>query len=67
MTDRNEDDLKFLTLGEAADLLRVSRRSIVRVLKRNKISAFKIGGQWRIPEGRFRQWVHEEQNRVING
>lgn len=37
-----------LDLMEAAEFLRISRTTMLRLLKRGDIQAVKVGGQWRI-------------------
>ena len=60
MLDINEEP-SFLTLEEVAVMLRVSKRTIHRMIKQNKMPAFKVGGQWRIAQNRFKQWVHQKE------
>ena len=38
---------EILTLNEAAALLRVSRRTMFRLLEKKEIPAFKVRGHWR--------------------
>lgn len=58
-------DIAFnlLTLGEAAAMLKISKRTLLRMIQQKKIPAFKVGGQWRILESRFQQWVENEEAR----
>jgi len=62
----NEDhpDLKLLTLGEAAAILQVSKRTLLRMIQQKEVPAFKVGGQWRIRESQFRKWVEDKENPV---
>lgn len=39
----------FVTLDEAADLLRVDPSTLYRQARKGALDAFKIGGQWRFP------------------
>jgi len=32
------------------------------MIQHKQIPAFKVGGQWRILESRFQEWVQEEEN-----
>jgi excisionase family DNA binding protein len=32
------------------------------MIQNRQIPAFKVGGQWRILESRFQEWVQEEEN-----
>ena len=58
----NLDDIRLLTLTEAADILQVSTRTLQRMIRSGKLPALKVGGQWRILESRFQDWVQEEEN-----
>jgi len=54
--------IKLLTLAEAATILKISKRTLHRMIQNHQIPAFKVGGQWRILESRFQEWVQEEEN-----
>lgn len=54
-------DLKFLTLEQAADLLKVSKRTLHRMIHTKRMPGVKIGGQWRIRESEFKKWVVENE------
>jgi excisionase family DNA binding protein len=38
---------KLMTVREVCDYLRVSRKTIYRLLKENQIPAFRLGSDWR--------------------
>lgn len=57
-----ETGIKLLTLGEAASILKISKRTLHRMIQHRQIPAFKVGGQWRILESRFQEWVQAEEN-----
>ena len=40
---------QFLTVDEVAELLRVSSRTVQRLLAEGKLPGVRIGRQWRIP------------------
>ena len=54
--------IKLLTLAEAATILKISKRTLHRMIQHRQIPAFKVGGQWRILESRFQEWVQEEES-----
>jgi len=56
----NTKEIRFLTLVEAAEILRVSTRTLIRMIQKGKMPALKVGGQWRILEARFREWVEQK-------
>jgi len=53
--------IRLLTLAEAAIILKISKRTLHRMIQHRQIPAFKVGGQWRILESRFQEWVEEEE------
>jgi len=55
-------ELKLLTLAEAAAILQVSKRTLLRMIQQKEVPAFKVGGQWRIRESQFRKWVNDKEN-----
>jgi excisionase family DNA binding protein len=54
--------LNLLTLDEAAATLKVSKRTLHRLIKDDKMPAFKVGNQWRIEESTFRKWIAGEES-----
>ncbi len=54
--------LTLMTIDEVSDYLKVSRRTIYDWLKRNKIPAVKIVGQWRFQKDKIDVWVQEHAN-----
>jgi len=59
---KTDTAIKLLTLAEAAGILKISKRTLHRMIQHRQIPAFKVGGQWRILESRFQEWVQEEEN-----
>jgi excisionase family DNA binding protein len=59
---RPDTSIRLLTLAEAASILKISKRTLHRMIQNRQIPAFKVGGQWRILESRFQEWVQEEEN-----
>jgi excisionase family DNA binding protein len=56
MEDSNES-FQLLTLSEAARMLHVSVRTVHRMIHKNDLPAFKVGGQWRLRESQLTQWI----------
>ena len=56
-----ENDLeavvRLLTLRETAELLRVSRRTLQRMIDRKKLPVFRVGRQWRVRESELIEWI----------
>ncbi|MEX0804808.1 MAG: helix-turn-helix domain-containing protein [Candidatus Binatia bacterium] len=59
--DYKLDNIRLLTLDEAATLLHVSKRTLQRMIKTRELPAFKVGGQWRLRESQLRQWVENRE------
>ena len=59
---KTDTSIRLLTLAEAAGILKISKRTLHRMIQNRQIPAFKVGGQWRILESRFQEWVEEEEN-----
>ncbi len=59
--------IRLLTLAEAAAILKISKRTLHRMIQHRQIPAFKVGGQWRILESRFEEWVEEEEHLTPKG
>lgn len=53
---------KIYTLQEAADLLKVSTRSILRYIKAGRLKATKIG-QWRVSESALNEFLNQSTNK----
>ncbi len=43
------DEVLYLTTEEVAKRLRMNTRTVVRLIKSGKLTAFKAGARWRIP------------------
>jgi excisionase family DNA binding protein len=48
---------KLMTVSEVADYLRVTKKTIYRLLVRGKIPATKVGNQWRFAQGAIDKWL----------
>lgn len=60
--DHEHDELRLLTLEAAAEILQVSKRTVLRMIQKREVPAFKVGGQWRIREFQFRKWVEQKES-----
>ena len=63
--DQKIENIRLLTLTEAATLLQVSTRTLQRMIRNGKLPAFKVGGQWRLRETQLRQWVEERETALV--
>ena len=51
----------FLTIEEAAELLRISPRSAYTLAREGRLAgAVKVGNQWRVDKDALMTWVKEE-------
>ncbi len=51
---------EYLTVGEAARLLRVSERTLYQLVRSGAVpGAGKVGGQWRLARRVLEGWVQE--------
>ena len=58
MTDKDDTTARdFLTVNEAAKVLRVGRRTVYRLVETGKVPAKKTGGQWRIPRAGLVEFI----------
>ena len=55
--EKEPESLRLLTLREAAQMLQVSPRTLQRLIRKNDLPAFKVGGQWRVRESQLAQWI----------
>jgi excisionase family DNA binding protein len=55
----NDTSIKLLTLREAASILKISKRTLHRMIQTGQIPGLKVGGQWRILESRLEGLVQE--------
>jgi excisionase family DNA binding protein len=63
--DQKLENIRLLTLSEAADLLQVSTRTLQRMIRNGQLPAFKVGGQWRVRETQLRQWVENRESPLV--
>jgi excisionase family DNA binding protein len=61
--DRNFDQIRLLTLAEAAGLLHVSTRTLQRMIRSRDLPALKVGGQWRLRESQLAEWIQGRERR----
>lgn len=59
--EKKLENIRLLTLSEAANLLQVSTRTLQRMIRNGQLPAFKVGGQWRLRETQLRQWVESRE------
>lgn len=59
---RNSMDKKFLTFSEAADLLRISKPTVERLVAKRKIPSYKIGRRRLFDPEELVEWVKSHKD-----
>lgn len=55
-----EVDNAIMTIGEVADYLKVTERTIYRLAGAKQIPAFKVGGSWRFSKAEIEAWIRDQ-------
>ncbi len=50
----------IMTIGEVADYLKVTERTIYRLAGNKQIPAFKVGGSWRFSKMDIDGWIKQQ-------
>jgi excisionase family DNA binding protein len=53
-------DNSIMTIGEVADYLKVTERTIYRLAGAKKIPSFKVGGSWRFSKADIDAWIKDQ-------
>lgn len=57
-------DKDILTVEEAAAFLKISKRSLYKLLKQGKIPGKKLLNRWRFDRDRLRRWISDEGREI---
>jgi excisionase family DNA binding protein len=55
-------DNAIMTIGEVADYLKVTGRTIYRLAGAKQIPAFKVGGSWRFSKADIDGWIKDQSS-----
>ena len=55
----------IMTIGEVADYLKVTERTIYRLAGAKQIPAFKVGGSWRFSKADIDGWIKMQSTEAI--
>lgn len=55
---------EILTIKELSAYLKISEKTIYRLLSKNEIPAFKVGTAWRFKKETVDQWIKEQSGEV---
>ncbi len=53
--------MNLLTVDKVAIKLKVSRNTVVNLIKKGDIKALRVGGQYRIPEDNFNKFIKDSE------
>lgn len=65
--DINSNDLQLMNLADAALILQVSKRTLLRMIQQKVVPALKVGGQWRLRQSQLRTWLYEREKETLEG
>ncbi|MGO4533736.1 helix-turn-helix domain-containing protein [Leifsonia sp. 2MCAF36] len=51
-------DVRFVTVAEVADMMRVSRMTVYRLVHSGELPAIRFGRSFRVPESAVEQLLH---------
>lgn len=55
---------KIMTIKELATYLKVTEKSIYRLLSNSKLPAFKVGGTWRFRREEIDKWIKAQEKEL---
>ncbi len=55
-------DNAIMIIGEVADYLKVTERTIYRLAGAKQIPAFKVGGSWRFSKTDIDRWIRKQSS-----
>jgi len=58
------EEIKILTVKEAAKLLKVSLRTLMRWCENGEFPAFQLGVQWRVNEDDLRSYIDRQKRKA---
>lgn len=50
----------IMTIKQVAEYLRISPRTVYKLVKEGAIPSFKIMNMWRFEQSKIDQWIHEK-------
>jgi len=60
----NAEQDRVLTIREVADYLRVTEKTVYRLLAKQEIPAFKVGGSWRFRKIQIDNWIAAKEQKA---
>ena len=62
--EANFSNARFLTVAEVAEVMRVSKMTVYRLVKSHAIAAVRVGRSFRVPEAAVEQYL---KGAVVDG
>lgn len=59
-TKKNKTQTNLLSPSEVCSCLNIGRNTMYKLLQNGKISAFRIGNRWKIPESSITKFINEQ-------
>ncbi|HOO75374.1 MAG TPA: helix-turn-helix domain-containing protein [Tepiditoga sp.] len=56
---------KFYTTEQISEILGIHQKTVLRYIKEQRISAVKMGGQWRISETELKNFTGQKQKEIM--
>ncbi len=65
--DRESKPLKreIMKVDEASEYLQIHQMTLYRLMKQNKIPAFRVGGQWRLKRDHIDKWINNRLEKFV--
>ncbi len=65
----NEENMAkdIITIKEVAKFLKVTERTLYRLVQEGKVPAFKVGGSWRFELADIEAWIAEQKKALHKG
>lgn len=64
MDNENQDLAQVLTLSEAAERLRVCKKTVLNMIRKDKLPARKVGRAWRISTRAIEEWLSSGSDEI---
>jgi excisionase family DNA binding protein len=52
-------EVRFLTVGEVADIMRVSKMTVYRLIHSGELEGIRVGRSFRVPEHAFTSYLQD--------
>ena len=53
-----------MTIDEVADYLKMSKKTIYRLLIEDRFPGFKVGGSWRFEKKHIQKWIDNQKSEL---